>query len=144
MGGSVIEASVRPGERLAFLVVSAYLSAVWLVLLALGRLDPGVSLSRLVRGRLQRRTRGELTDIHAEEGLCFVVKLPPQPVSDSEGLSRVRVFEDDVELGPAHCGHDEIRELGGGRFSHWGDNLYFSTSDDSDPRENGRRYRFAE
>jgi hypothetical protein len=27
-----------------------------------------------------------------------------------------------------------------GRFSHWGDGLHFSASDNSDPRTNGRSY----
>jgi hypothetical protein len=33
-----------------------------------------------------------------------------------------------------------IRNLGRGFFSHWGKQLYFSTSDNSDPRINGRNY----
>lgn len=58
--------------------------------------------------------------------------------------SKVRLFEDDREVGPAHSLHREIRELGGGRFSHW-HNLHsevflFSTSDGSDPNSNGRAY----
>jgi hypothetical protein len=48
--------------------------------------------------------------------------------------------------------HDDIRALGGGRYSHWigsdqgtpdgvlESSLYFSASDNSDPNENGRRY----
>lgn len=49
--------------------------------------------------------------------------------------------EDGVFLGPGHCGHDELNAEGGGRYSHWGDFLYFSTSDGSDPNTNGRDYR---
>lgn len=134
----------RASDRVLFLAVSLYLSGVWLWLLARGRLDPGVSLRRLVRGRLQRPVSGEIEDIHPEEGHCWVVTLSPTPVSDSEGLSRVRVLEDGVELGPGHCAHDEIRREGKGQFSHWAGNLYFSSSDNTDPRSNGRRYQFAE
>jgi len=43
-------------------------------------------------------------------------------------------------LGPAHTVHPEIRERGSGGYSHWQDSVYFSTSDNSDPRSNGRRY----
>jgi len=34
-----------------------------------------------------------------------------------------------------------VRQLGGGRYSVWGNFLYFSSSDNSDPRTNGRVYR---
>jgi hypothetical protein len=50
------------------------------------------------------------------------------------------VTEDGVLLGPAHIGHDEIRSLGHGRFSLWGNILVFSTSDGTDSRDNERIY----
>jgi hypothetical protein len=40
-----------------------------------------------------------------------------------------------------HSLHEDIRRRGTGRFSHWGDCIYFSTSDGSDPNLNGRLYR---
>ncbi|MCX6996411.1 MAG: hypothetical protein NTV49_04845 [Kiritimatiellaeota bacterium] len=43
-------------------------------------------------------------------------------------------------LRPAHTSHAEIRQNGGGRFSHWKTLLYFSTTDGSAPRKNGRKY----
>lgn len=52
------------------------------------------------------------------------------------------LFEDEAPIGPAHSLHDDIRRQGGGRFSHWDGNLWFSTSDNSDPRSNGRKYEF--
>src|SRR5262249_31938669 len=48
--------------------------------------------------------------------------------------SRLVVLEDGRPLGPAHSLHDDIRQKGGGRFSHWGDVIYLSSSDGSDPR----------
>jgi hypothetical protein len=36
--------------------------------------------------------------------------------------------------------HEGIRQMGQGRYSHWGRELYFSTSDHSDPTANGRAY----
>jgi pectate lyase len=54
--------------------------------------------------------------------------------------STLRLFEDGVELGPAHTGHQEIRDLGRGRFSHWGNSLYFSSSDNTNPVLNRRKY----
>src|SRR4029077_6571352 len=41
---------------------------------------------------------------------------------------------------PPHVAHRSIREEGCGRYSRWGDTVYFSTSDNSDPRSNGRLY----
>lgn len=37
--------------------------------------------------------------------------------------------------------HTEIRQEGGGGYSHWGDSIFFSTTDNSSPFENGRKYR---
>jgi hypothetical protein len=49
-------------------------------------------------------------------------------------------MEDEVELGPARSTHDTVRRVGNGAYSHWGDWLYFSSSDNSDPTANGRIY----
>jgi len=54
--------------------------------------------------------------------------------------SEYRLFEDNRPLGPAEAVHDDIRQHGGGRYSLWGRNLYFSASDNSDARYNGRTY----
>ena len=40
----------------------------------------------------------------------------------------------------AHSPHDAIRQHGGGRYSHWGNVVLFSTADGSDPRTNGHKY----
>ena len=56
--------------------------------------------------------------------------------------STLRLFENGKELGPAHAAHVDIRAKGGGQFSHWNTTLYFSASDNSDPRTNGREYKY--
>lgn len=79
-----------------------------------------------------------------ESGLCYVagglLTRTPGDTETSGNRSRYRLFEDGVALGPAHALHADIRELGGGRFSHWRNALYFSTSDNSDPNRNRRKY----
>ena len=55
-------------------------------------------------------------------------------------VSELRFFEDGRALSPAHSPYESIRESGRGRYSHWGRWLYFSTSDNTDPRTNGRTY----
>ena len=55
--------------------------------------------------------------------------------------SRFSLYEDEKLLRPGHYAHDLISKHGKGAYSHWGSFLYFSTSDNSDPRKNGRAYR---
>ena len=59
--------------------------------------------------------------------------------SEQKG-SPMLICEDNRILGPAHAAHRDVVELGRGRFSHWGTDLLFSTSDNSDPNINGRSY----
>src|SRR5262249_34243624 len=54
-----------------------------------------------------------------------------------------QLLEDGNPIGRSHVMHAEISDLGAGRYSHWGETLYFSTSDNSDPNANGRRYSLA-
>jgi len=63
--------------------------------------------------------------------------------SQALSASTLRIFENGKELGPAHTPHATIRQLGGGRFSHWGNELYFSASDNTNPLTNGRTYTYA-
>jgi hypothetical protein len=54
--------------------------------------------------------------------------------------SRLVLLEDGKPVGPAQAMHDVVRNTGQGAFSHWNHQLYFSSSDNSDPRTNGRMY----
>jgi hypothetical protein len=62
--------------------------------------------------------------------------------SDAPTQSNAQVYESGRALGPAHTAHDQIRSIGRGRYSHWGidRSVYFSSSDNTDPRTNGRTY----
>ncbi len=81
--------------------------------------------------------------IHQDD-LCWSISLLGlEGLADDEQhptRSSLVLFENENLLQPAHALHDDIRTLGGGRFSHWMSNLYFSTSDGSDPNSNGRKY----
>ncbi|GEM_PF-1064092 len=80
-----------------------------------------------------------------ESGLCWAVTLVDfLSIADSEEHPRrstLLLYEDDKLLQPSHAVHEDIRSLGGGRYSHWNEALFFSTSDGSDPNTNGREYR---
>lgn len=79
--------------------------------------------------------------IRHEAGHAYIVRLPEryaeQLKQDSE---RVVVLENGEALAHRDSLHDEIRQLGAGRYSLWGGYLYLSSSDNSDPRTNGREY----
>lgn len=80
-----------------------------------------------------------------ESGAAWTVQIDSGlfPLTDDVGFvtrSILALREGDRLLGPGHASHDEIRTKGNGRYSHWRDVLYFSTSDNSDPNTNGRVY----
>lgn len=86
--------------------------------------------------------------VKPEAGHAYVIdRLPLAPLpalagDDSEAGNRstIGLLENGKSLGPAHSSHEDIRRAGEGRFSHWGEGLYFSASDNTDPRTNGRAY----
>lgn len=76
-----------------------------------------------------------------EQGHCYTARIPLiVPNERDEGQTGIRLFEDDLELAKPNTHHSDIRESGGGGFSQWGESLYFSSSDGTDPMTNGRRY----
>lgn len=87
----------------------------------------------------------DMSKVYKESGYAYYLErkfvLPGDSESSPNG-STLRLFENGKELGPAHTSHKNIRRYGKGRFSHWGNTLYFSSSDNTDPRRNGRKYTF--
>lgn len=87
-----------------------------------------------------------------ELGFCFTKELsecadPLRELADcpeAPRRSRLVLLENGAPIGEAHAVHDDIRQRGSGRFSHWEDTLYFSTSDNSDPNRNAREYALAQ
>jgi pectate lyase len=77
-------------------------------------------------------------------GHAYAANLPElEKTSDSMDAPRrstVVLCEDGRALGPGHTAHNEIRQLGRGRYSHWATYIVFSSSDNSDPNTNGREY----
>lgn len=87
--------------------------------------------------------------IMPDSGAAYVTPVPfevsfPYWIRNDRPLagfdSRLRLREDGKPLGPAHSLHVDIRQFGGGRFSHWDGAIWFSALDSSDPRTNGRTY----
>ena len=85
------------------------------------------------------------SSIVVEGGYAFKVRKSFGVTGDSgtqPTISTLKLYENGRELSPAHAPHADIRNSGRGRYSHWGDVLYFSSSDNTDPRTNGRKYTY--
>jgi hypothetical protein len=72
------------------------------------------------------------------------LSLGPSDTLEDPTQATSLVCENDKQLGPAHSLHVDIVNLGHGRFSQWDDGLLFSSSDGSDPNQNGRKYKVIE
>jgi hypothetical protein len=59
---------------------------------------------------------------------------------NNPAASSLIVYEDGKPLGPPHAPFDEIRKIGKGRYNHWDNVVFFTASDNTDPRTNGRKY----
>jgi hypothetical protein len=78
------------------------------------------------------------------DGKAYVASIPEfehnGDFAENPFRSTLALCEGDRRLWQAHTMGDEIRTEGGGRYSHWGRQLAFSASDNSDPNSNGRTY----
>jgi hypothetical protein len=137
---------VGAAKRLASITaVSAYLAFVGCFLVLARRIPVSPrGFARRLLAALRPPFKGDLVELIHERGNCYVAPLPRKLISDSNGRSRLRLLEDGQELPFSHSSHDDIRELGAGRYSHWGDAVFFSSSDNTDPAKNGRRYSVRE
>lgn len=78
--------------------------------------------------------------IRPETGYCYTAFLGDTQYSSHLSPSLARLLENGVPLPYANIWHDEIRKQGHGRYSFWYDTIYFSSSDNTNPLENGRNY----
>ena len=139
-----LEMEVRPGRfGPSVLLVSVYLIIVgfWLVLTKRISAPP---LGKLLKSYFRRRYRGRLQAYLPEQGKCFISPVPSELISDAEGTSSITLLEDGVPLPHGHAAHDDIRTKGAGRYSHWGPQVFFSASDNSNPMTNRKVYEIVE
>ena len=86
-----------------------------------------------------------LIGLKLDQGYCYKLgyNLPVNGDSaEAPTASTLVLFENGVELPVAHANHQSIRDYGGGQYSHWGNSLYFSASDNTNPLDNGRKYTY--
>lgn len=94
-----------------------------------------------ILARRRHTQRLLLRDFAPENGHAFTARTGHPRLSSHERPSAALLLEDGRPLpGPANALHDDIRRLGSGRFSFWHGHVYFASTDNSDPRTNGRRY----
>jgi len=97
--------------------------------------DYAKSAAEPERLRLDDEDEVAIEAIQKEDRFCHIVVFPL-----GLGAGRFELFEDNRPLGPGGCLHDDIRKLGAGRYHIGAQSLYFSTSDGTDARRNGRSY----
>ncbi|MEM7356163.1 MAG: hypothetical protein AAF657_35435, partial [Acidobacteriota bacterium] len=118
-------------RRLGFMAVAALSGwIVWLVLIGVSIEVPIPSEQIDARHRhsyLYEVPESEFWRVRSDD------KLTPR---QAESV----LYENSEPIGPAHSGHGTIASIGMGHYSHWNDQLVLSSSDNSDPRSNGRRY----
>ena len=81
--------------------------------------------------------------IFHEEGYCYIYPFRTMAAKMFSYLpvyNHLILYEDGNPLPLGNALHEEIRRAGKGRYSMWYEQIYFSTSDNSDPRTNGRTY----
>ncbi len=146
--------SYRPGRAITLARTGSTLFSVSLILGIVLMIGPWLGIALVGGGRSEVRFQLDPAQIRSDEGAAWIAPVRTRfalsfPLSalyefptdhGSNTLSSLRLFEDDRELGPPRAVHADIRNLGAGRFSHWGRDLRFSASDNSDPRSNGRAY----
>ena len=103
------------------------------------RLESGVTIRPRVLVEVDIRSVMEPVGGHAWRAQV------PELVDDSDTIEHPRrsvlvVLEDGLPLGPPHTQHDEIQLQGMGRYSHWGEEIVFSASDNRSPHETRRSY----
>ncbi|BBL71004.1 hypothetical protein MoryE10_16100 [Methylogaea oryzae] len=88
--------------------------------------------------------------IKRHEGCAYTVDIPPHNDSlfwtfegdSTKGVfSKLRLYENKIQLGPNNTAYADIQTKGRGAYSHWQNELYFSTSDCSSPVVNGKLYK---
>jgi hypothetical protein len=77
---------------------------------------------------------GYMWRVHIPALLCIASTSEVPRKSDAVLTENGRI------IGYRHASHEAIAVWGGGGYSHWGEYLFFSTSDNTSPNENGRRY----
>jgi hypothetical protein len=108
----------------------------------------GIFVSLYANGQLlsvltppRQRIILQMQNVIVEKGNMYVLPLGIDWVSQADlEISPAIVYENSIPLKGPNSQHQTIREEGNGLYSVWEGKLYFSSSDNTDPRANGRVY----
>lgn len=108
---------------------------------------PWISLLRLPArllsglGRVRRRRICRFTHVEGHMWRADIgTAMGEGDSADEPQASGLVLYERDLMLGPAHAPLAVIAKTGLGAYSHWHGQVMLSSSDNSDPNTNGRRY----
>ncbi len=118
-----------------FLVVAFALSGA----LYLGAYATRPNVELAISSAEIRHIEGQLYIAAVKPNLSFVHNFAGDS-SRATGISSLRLKENGNYIGPDGALHATIKSEGGGSYSHWGKQLYFSPSDGSDPRDSANSY----
>ena len=77
---------------------------------------------------------------YSKEGIPEFYEILPK-FFRSLSITSIIILENNIPLpGPSNALHENIRNLGEGRYSIWTEQVIFSSTDNSDPRFNGQQY----
>lgn len=83
-----------------------------------------------------------VTGITAGEGFAYIGQTGRPDIGSENTPSPAGLYEDGVQIGLRNARRAEIRNEGLGRYLFWRDQVVFATTDNSDPRANGRHYTY--
>ncbi len=112
----------------------------WIFLLALSVATVAIVHRHRLQQNILPKVHTPLVSIQRELGSAVVGVHGYQWMSSDIKPSSAELLENGVPLLYPNALHDDIRNLGRGRYSFWHDAVYFSSSDNSDPLTNGRHY----
>ena len=130
------------GFRRYWLIDFLYTAGILILIL------PGVFISLYAHGQLlslplpvQERITLQMQYAEPADGNLYILPMGINWMSQAAlGASPARVYENGIQLERPNAPHRAIMEKGSGRYSVWEGYLYFSSSDNTDPRFNGRVY----
>lgn len=105
--------------------------------------SPEVIRPKVLSGTKSKQIRELISPdkISADQGSSYIARLSIPRAADRKSNSKCVLLEDGKPLPHPHARHKLIREQGRGHYSHWtSSTIYFSASDSSDPRTNGKKY----
>jgi hypothetical protein len=130
---------VRPLKRLVrivgalAIVAASFVATLWLLDSKPGTCPPGRVIA--LNPPFARFSNSDIAYFKELRGLDV-----PADASEAPARSPLALCEDGDLIGTPHSLHADIMKTGRGRYSHWGNSMIFSTSDNTNPNANGRTY----